>query len=176
MKAITIWPEWVWAIFFLDKRVENRSWRPPDSLIGQRIALHAGKYVGGRTGVKNMLHGIDDVYWMARKAKWDVWSSESSLHFKNMLSGQVAEMYLSGPCDSDAAKPIVKGSIIGTAVLGSATFGDDVMWSGPEMCHWHLKDLKLLSEPILTRGWQKFWEVSDEHLEQIRKMGGLGEV
>ena len=42
MKAITLWQPWAYAICHLVKRVENRRWSPPTSLIGQRIALHAG--------------------------------------------------------------------------------------------------------------------------------------
>ena len=43
MKALTLTPEWAWAVTALDKRVENRTWRPPERMIGQRIAIHAGK-------------------------------------------------------------------------------------------------------------------------------------
>lgn len=50
MKALTLWRPWPIAMFFLryelQKDVENRGWKPPDSIIGQRIAIHAGsKYV-----------------------------------------------------------------------------------------------------------------------------------
>lgn len=43
MRAITLIRPWPYAVMFLGKRVENRSWAPPKSLIGQRIAIHAGK-------------------------------------------------------------------------------------------------------------------------------------
>lgn len=47
MKALTLWRPWPYAIFHLPphvaKRVENRSWKPPVTLIGHRIAIHAGK-------------------------------------------------------------------------------------------------------------------------------------
>lgn len=43
MKALSIKQPWLWAITDLDKRVENRTWRPPKWAIGQRIALHASK-------------------------------------------------------------------------------------------------------------------------------------
>ena len=43
MKAITLWRPWPWAIFHAGKRVENRSWKPPASIIGEYIAIHAGK-------------------------------------------------------------------------------------------------------------------------------------
>jgi hypothetical protein len=48
MKALSFSQPWLWAI--LDetpegdrKRVENRRWRPPEKMIGQRFALHAAK-------------------------------------------------------------------------------------------------------------------------------------
>ena len=43
MKALTIKQPWLYAITDLDKRIENRTWRPPDFVIGQTIALHASK-------------------------------------------------------------------------------------------------------------------------------------
>lgn len=43
MKALTLHRPWTDAILYGGKRVENRSWHPPHSLIGQTIALHAGK-------------------------------------------------------------------------------------------------------------------------------------
>lgn len=50
MKALTLWRPWPVAIFYLrpelQKDVENRGWKPPEWIIGQRIAIHAGsKYV-----------------------------------------------------------------------------------------------------------------------------------
>lgn len=50
MKALTLWRPWPVAMFFLryelQKDVENRSWKPPEWIIGKRIAIHAGaRYV-----------------------------------------------------------------------------------------------------------------------------------
>ena len=50
MKALTLHPEWAHAIAHLGKRTENRTWRPPEALIGQRIAIHAGASIGGGRG------------------------------------------------------------------------------------------------------------------------------
>ncbi len=41
--ALTLHRPWPWAIIHGSKRVENRSWAPPAWLIGQRLAIHAGK-------------------------------------------------------------------------------------------------------------------------------------
>lgn len=43
MKALTIKQPWLHAITAGAKRVENRSWAPPERIIGAVIALHAGK-------------------------------------------------------------------------------------------------------------------------------------
>lgn len=43
MKALTLWRPWPWSILHGSKRIENRPWMPPRSIVGQRIALHAGK-------------------------------------------------------------------------------------------------------------------------------------
>ncbi len=43
MKALTVIQPWAWLIATGQKLVENRSWKPPEHMIGQRIALHAGK-------------------------------------------------------------------------------------------------------------------------------------
>lgn len=41
--ALTLHRPWPWAICYANKRVENRTWKPPVSLIGCWIAIHAGK-------------------------------------------------------------------------------------------------------------------------------------
>lgn len=45
MKALSLKQHWLYAITDLDKRIENRSWRPPNHIIGQTIALHASKKI-----------------------------------------------------------------------------------------------------------------------------------
>lgn len=42
MMALTVKQPWAWAIVHSTKRVENRTWPPPDKIIRQRIAIHAG--------------------------------------------------------------------------------------------------------------------------------------
>lgn len=42
MQALTLIQPFGWALFH-GKPVENRSWAPPAGIIGQRIAIHAGK-------------------------------------------------------------------------------------------------------------------------------------
>lgn len=41
--ALTIWQPWAHFLAAGTKRVENRDWPPPTALLGQWIAIHAGK-------------------------------------------------------------------------------------------------------------------------------------
>ncbi len=43
MLALTLWRPYSWCISHLDKRVENRDWPMPARVLGQRVAIHAGK-------------------------------------------------------------------------------------------------------------------------------------
>lgn len=40
--AITLWQPWAWAISDYTKRIENRTWAPPNWRKGQTMAIHAG--------------------------------------------------------------------------------------------------------------------------------------
>ena len=47
MKSLTLHQPWASLIAHGVKSIETRSWAPPQSLVGQRIAIHAGKKVVG---------------------------------------------------------------------------------------------------------------------------------
>ena len=42
MRAITVWQPWASLIAAKAKPYEFRGWHPPESLIGERLAIHAG--------------------------------------------------------------------------------------------------------------------------------------
>lgn len=42
MRALTLHQPWAWAIAHSTKRLENRTWAPPPSLVGKYLAIHAG--------------------------------------------------------------------------------------------------------------------------------------
>lgn len=51
LKALTVRQPWAWAIMERHKRVENRSWCPPDWALSEFIAIHAAK---GRPNAESM--------------------------------------------------------------------------------------------------------------------------
>lgn len=60
MLALTLQQPWASAIAELGKDFENRTWRPPASVVGQRIAIHAGLTIDN--------HGISWLVYGARVA------------------------------------------------------------------------------------------------------------
>lgn len=42
MKALTLHAPWAHSVAWLGKPLENRGWPPPLSIVGERIAIHAG--------------------------------------------------------------------------------------------------------------------------------------
>ena len=61
MKALSIKQPWLHCITELDKRVENRSWKPPQWMIGEKIALHASKGLASKEsiGVASKISGVN---------------------------------------------------------------------------------------------------------------------
>lgn len=45
MFAISLWQPWATAVIEYGKDIENRTWEPPSRMVGQRIAIHAGRRV-----------------------------------------------------------------------------------------------------------------------------------
>lgn len=45
MRGLTLTQPWAHAITHLGLWVESRGWKPPPSIVGQRIAIHAGRKI-----------------------------------------------------------------------------------------------------------------------------------
>lgn len=91
--ALTLWPEWAWAIANLDKRVENRTWAPPISMVGKRIAIHSGASIGGRKGRVARREGLSAMMSMAARACWKISSELTHPPGMEMTSRQADKLY-----------------------------------------------------------------------------------
>lgn len=136
MLALTLWPEWAWAICHFGKRVENRGWTPPASIIGTRIAIHAGKHIGGRPGRPAYIEGFSAV----------------ALALLACGGGErdVTRWWLQRPPTS---------AIVCTAVVTGWDRDQRTGWDVPGQYHWRLADVQVLPEPVPCRGAQGLWRV-----------------
>ena len=136
MKALSIKQPWLWAITNLDKRIENRSWKPPDWIIGKRIALHASKQYDsvGRMEVKR-IGGVIPL------AKYEI-----------PLGCIVATAKVVGWLNEDGFGDVP------TPCYGHMI--DDKWFFGPT--GWILENVKMLVEPIPCKGALGLWDVPSE--------------
>lgn len=165
MKAITLWPEWAWAVVRLDKAVENRTWAPSRGLHDHRIAIHAGKAPGGPSHRGGLARAFDPVFEAASRHGWDVIQAE----FEELPEGVIArfskEIHAWGPQVVDLrAEDVHLGAIVGSAVLAGATANGlrNRQWRAPGLLGWMMISRRRLLEPIPFRGAQGLWEVPDE--------------
>lgn len=145
--AITIWPEWVYAILHLGKDVELRTWPCWRSLVGQDIALHAGAYPGGPgpkpEGRANIKYFIQRVHQITGSLPPAGWSAEACR---------------------------IAGSFAGLAQLGEAGRIHSSPWADPDglVYAWPLLQRRALVELVPHRGAQGLWRVPDELAAQLR--------
>lgn len=138
--ALTLTPEWAWAVAHLDKRVENRTWKPPARYIGQRIAIHAGK----------SRPDWDAVDLMAGCAGWRV------QRYAHVYERPGVRIVFPGPA-------LVRGAIVATAVVRSVrevSQRDIVGWEAGPFC-WDLADVRVLSRPVACPGALSLWALPD---------------
>jgi hypothetical protein len=156
MKAITIWQPWASLIVAGAKPYEFRSWHPPKSLIGQRIAIHAGARPMKRREVIDIL---------SRMQNPDL-ASSPCLHVA------IATPLLNQMLKNEMTIPL--SHILCTAELGqpksgeecAREFGDnagnDSDREGTFNLGWPLLDIEPLVPPAPARGAQGFWNWSGE--------------
>lgn len=137
MLALTLWPEWAWAICHAGKRVENRTWHPGKRLpVGSQLAIHAGKHIGGRPGVEVALDAVDIVL-----AMWETDGPIRTMDEERRLS----------TCPRSA--------IVAVATIAGFDQEQRTRWDVPGAWHWRLEDVEVLPAPAACRGAQGLWTV-----------------
>lgn len=173
MKALTLWPEWAWAVCNLDKDVENRTYRPPKGIVGQRIAIHAGKRIGGKY-VRDSKMAISCYETMASKASEAGWYPEIFDKYilfkynKTIYGGYERLLF-------DEFDGVVMGCVVATAIVGSISRlkqGEIEPWAAYGQYQWHLLDVHVLKDPVICSGNQRLWTLPDDVEKKVVEQGG----
>ena len=192
-RAITLWPEWGVAFTALDKGgqpatpgqpalpgIENRPMKPPERLIGERVAFHMGAHVGGRKGNGGHIDGLYALTETAKSAGWEVrltarQGGPAWIEFHK--GGKVVRLdtrwdpLSSGKPALPDAVGIVRSAITFTAIITGFEFPDAKprfpwqMASDPEDSEswsygWHVEQIIRTAKPIPCSGLQGFWPLT----------------
>ena len=161
MHAITIKQPWAYAICHLGKRIENRTWKPSEKLIGQRVAIHAGSTTD-----------YDAFAWMGERGLTrDV--THDALPACQALGAVVATALLVGYAEeTKSGRPVVMG---GAHRIAEAFTHEQIRlwWMGP-IGH-VLADLRVLATPIPCKGQLGYWRLpADVEAEVLRQEASDG--
>ena len=168
MRALTVWPEWAWAIRWLGKDVENRYWLPPMHP-GDELAIHAGRNPGGTGRRAEALRSLEGVAYMAQRAGWEVRAradgGDVELWFRRTPPGAGApvERVL-------RAGDLVRGAVVAAAVLGSYLDPGAALspWADPQQQQWPLCEMRPVPAPVPCRGYQRIWYLPPDVEDAVR--------
>lgn len=175
LRALTIWQPWAWAITIpapWGKDVENRAWPPPESAIGEPLAIHAGQKVD-RDAIFDCL--IDPMFspLAVHVGEGEEYSVEEAKEHGFYFDEAMQHWYVTRvPTDPDE---YVRGAVVAVAKLAGARRGDGPMaysrWhSGP--VGWHLGD-RVPIEPVKCRGAQGLFTLDVVVENAVRRRAGL---
>ena len=185
-RALTLWPEWGVAFTLLDKRVENRPMPPFRNMIGQRIAFHMGKWIGGRQA--GLLEGLRSLFATAAESGWKVYRPHETVYTLRKREpgeartatervellrppGSVPALEYEAEREGDI-KIRVPGDIITSAITFTAIVGGfhpptpdpRIPWQvgtppgDDEPAYaWILEDIDVLERPVTCPGMQGVW-------------------
>ncbi|MDE0344041.1 MAG: ASCH domain-containing protein [Deltaproteobacteria bacterium] len=147
--AITLHQPWASLIAMGLKAVETRSWPAPARLVGQRIAVHAGKRLVRQPGecIERKLRA----QW---GEDWRVNIPTGAVVATAVLAGMAQAAHidpLTGHAVHDPATEV--GCAVGTGRTPIDPWGD----FSPGRWLWFLDDVEALLEPVPAVGRQSFW-------------------
>lgn len=144
MKALTIKQPWLWCITDATKRVENRTWKPPFNIIGQRIALHASKG-----------HTKEDWYHAQGIYSFRLLPNCSDMPLGAIVATAVIVGYVEVEQSPDATPRLIEATMNAIHYNHRA----DPWFFGP--VGWLLDDVRKLPQPVPCKGAWGLWTVPD---------------
>lgn len=150
LQALTLWRPWDHSIVHGPKRVENRPWRPPRSVIGTDIALHAGQTYDkkGAAFIRSLGHVLPPAAEHRAGVIVGVVRIVRAVNLDRIEDALLATM---GTGNQPAKDPV-----------------EDDPWAfGPWV--WVLDNVRPLATPVPCKGAQGLWPVPPDVEAEIRK-------
>lgn len=162
IRGLTLAQPWPWA--FPWKDVENRKWAPPDSMLGEWIALHGGR-LPGRKMTDEQIHDWHFILHTMRVHRPEVFNGEMMRHAreKDWYRGIFGVARLVGWAgDSGVAQ------MLDTKIDTFAKHAQSPWAVGP--WRWLLEDVVVFSPEhfVPRKGELGLWQLSSLELVQTR--------
>lgn len=166
--GLTIWWPWSTAIIHSHKRVENRTWRPWDRIIGKRIAIHCGK-TKDDSAIEQIM-AVPDIEWLP----------EDGPAFDDVKGCIIGTAKVLGYIDEDGGCAELVGEPSGWVSRDGETLQDairkslfvNLWWGGP--VGWILDEAHPIDDPIPARGQSGLWNVQKQIRAAIARCDRCG--
>ena len=185
MKALTLTPPWGNCIALYNKDIENRTWVPPSTLLGQTFAIHQGK--AWTPAVRQEVEAVAE--WLGD----DLVHGPLQVERQHYKQGVVALARFVGVVDARPKSERISGP--GVYVVHEAAEGDPVSfemavggapsrgdasawayaavnsrwWIGP--VGWLLADVRRVAPVIECSGAQGLWTLPEDVEAELRRRG-----
>lgn len=149
MKALTVWQPWATLIALGVKPYEFRGWSAPRSLIGKRLAIHAGARPVRRAEMQDL------VLRLQGKEAWTTCLKPEAIDVLSKALQAPGILPLSHiVCTAVLGAPVQSWQIVGE--FGGAINDSD----RAEHCNfaWPLADVTEMRPPVPAKGSQGFWD------------------
>lgn len=171
VKGLTVRQPWAACIAHLAKRIENRPWRCPDTMIGARVAIHSSAAIRRMGQAIGLPDGDGFGSLFASSAEWDAW------RFWHMGEARIRDR-------ANWPPKLALGSVVAVATITGCHWrghddecGDPAgysmgvicsPWAEPGAWHWELGDVRPLPVPVACSGALGFWTVPPETERLVR--------
>jgi hypothetical protein len=168
--AVTLWPEWAFALAHLGKRCENRTWTLRLDHLPLALCIHAGAFVGGANTATALEDGLAGLFHHASAAGWGL---EHSIR----KGADGMNVWISGRNEDGRVLPrtyLARRSHVAVAVFdrvdelepGLFVRPDDPWAVGPMV--WRAARVVTLREPLTCReGKLGLWSLTERHFATI---------
>lgn len=169
-QALSIKEPWAWCIASGLKTIENRTWAPPASVIGKRIAIHASANLGdlGRDDIVDFMYDVDDQVGDALSD--DRISQDSPLFIAAAIIGSVRVLGFIDLNKIGFTEPAIVEAC--AAFPKSPTGIPHRAWVDGGSVLWVVGEAERFATPIPAKGKLGVWSLTADQVEKVRVARG----